>query len=94
MAAPFCLEETSKRYTEDSSGNGGGYSDIPGYDWSDLPDQSKLDCLTCGGDGDCTKCNGYGEVRVHTAAGDFKESCSNCRGSGDCPSCDGSGTRD
>ena len=53
-----------------------------------------LDCLTCGGDGECPKCNGYGTQSNYAGAGDYVDSvCSRCRGSRKCPTCGGSGKR-
>lgn len=53
-----------------------------------------LDCLTCGGDGDCPECNGYGTVKIYGGGGDFYNTpCSRCYGSRKCPSCGGSGKR-
>lgn len=53
-----------------------------------------LDCLTCGGDGDCPKCNGYGTQSNYAGAGDYVDSvCSRCHGSRKCPTCGGSGKR-
>ena len=53
-----------------------------------------LDCLTCGGDGDCPKCNGYGTQENYAGAGDYVTSvCSRCHGSRTCPTCGGSGKR-
>ena len=53
-----------------------------------------LDCLTCGGDGDCPKCNGYGTQENYAGAGDYVTSvCSTCHGSRTCRTCGGSGKR-
>ena len=58
------------------------------------PEFSKLDCLTCDGDGDCNTCRGYGEVERYAGAGDTVTSkCSSCYGSGNCRTCGGSGKR-
>lgn len=58
------------------------------------PDFAKLPCLTCGGSGDCKKCNGYGTVNVYLGKGDYTDgTCPECRGSGKCRTCGGSGTR-
>lgn len=58
------------------------------------PEFSKLDCLTCRGDGDCNTCNGYGEVNRYAGAGDtVRSKCSSCYGSGNCRTCGGSGKR-
>lgn len=58
------------------------------------PEFSKLDCLTCDGDGDCNTCGGYGEVRRYAGAGDtVRSKCSSCYGSGNCRTCGGSGKR-
>ena len=58
------------------------------------PEFSKLDCLTCDGDGDCNTCRGYGEVERYAGAGDtVRSKCSSCYGSGNCRTCGGSGKR-
>ena len=58
------------------------------------PEFSKLDCLTCDGDGDCNTCHGYGEVERYAGAGDtVRAKCSSCYGSGNCRTCGGSGKR-
>lgn len=58
------------------------------------PEFSKLDCLTCRGDGDCNTCGGYGEVNRYAGAGDtVRSKCSSCYGSGNCRTCGGSGKR-
>ena len=95
LAAPFCLEENSERYTGESSGKGGSSSGVPDSNGPFIPDHSKLDCLTCGGDGDCNTCNGYGKVERYAGAGDYvTASCTSCYGSGNCRTCGGSGKRD
>lgn len=53
------------------------------------PDHSKLDCLTCNGTGDCTKCGGS----TYVGFGDARAKCNKCHGSGDCTTCGGSGKR-
>ena len=95
LAAPFCLEETSERYSYEGGGSGGGgYSGVPDSNGPYIPDHSKLDCLTCGGDGDCNTCNGYGKVERYMGAGEtVTSSCSSCYGSGNCRTCGGSGKR-
>lgn len=70
-----------------SSGGSGGDYVAPGYD-PYIPDASKLQCLTCGGDGDCNACGGYG----YKYKNDIRSDCTRCTG-GNCPSCGGSGTR-
>lgn len=92
LAAPFCLEENSKKYTSGSSGQGGGglFDDIFDNDNEPyIPDHSKLDCLTCRGDGDCNSCGGTG-IDYY---GSHKTKCNTCYGSGNCRSCNGSGKR-
>ena len=88
--------EISITYSEDityggdeqfKGGGGGGGSS--GGSWNpNLPDHSKLQCLTCDGSGDCPSCGGHGEK---TRAGITKD-CTRCD-RGDCPTCHGSGTR-
>ena len=74
-----------------NSGNGGGSGGgdyvAPGYD-PYIPDASKLQCLTCHGDGDCNSCGGSG----YKFKNDIRSDCTRCTG-GDCPACGGSGTR-
>ena len=74
-----------------SSGNGGGSGGgdyvAPGYD-PYIPDASKLQCLTCHGDGDCNSCGGSG----YKFKNDIRSDCTRCTG-GNCPACGGSGTR-
>jgi len=95
LAAPFCLEETSEKYSGESSGKKSGSSGIFGSNSPFIPNHSKLNCLTCGGDGDCNTCNGYGKVKRYAGAGDYvTASCTSCYGSGNCRTCGGSGKRD
>ena len=70
-----------------ASGGGGGTIDHNGIF---IPDHSKLQCLTCDGDGDCNTCGGT----TYVGFGDARAKCGTCRGSGDCRVCGGSGTRD
>ena len=72
-----------------ASGSGGsGSSSSGGGSGSNLPDHSKLQCLTCDGDGDCNSCGGKG----YKIRDGIKSDCTRCT-SGNCPSCGGSGTR-
>ncbi len=71
-----------------SSGGGGGGGTVD-FEDDDLPDHSKLQCLTCDGDGDCNKCGGS----TYIGYGDARAKCDRCRGTGDCRTCGGSGTR-
>lgn len=74
-----------------SSSSGSSFSSI--FDHHYEPSKV-LDCLTCGGDGDCPKCNGYGTQSNYAGAGDYVDSvCSRCHGSRTCPTCGGSGKR-
>ncbi|MBQ3548688.1 MAG: hypothetical protein IJA33_02285 [Oscillospiraceae bacterium] len=70
-----------------SSGGGGSDYVAPGYD-PYIPDASKLQCLTCRGDGDCNSCGGSG----YKFKNDIRSDCTRCTG-GNCPACGGSGTR-
>lgn len=75
------------------SGGGGGTVKI-GVHTYHQPEFTKLDCLTCDGDGDCNTCRGYGEVERYAGAGDtVRTKCSSCYGSGNCRTCGGSGKR-
>lgn len=89
----FQLEDPGVRVSANVSkggggGSGGGSSGGGGYD-PYVPDHSKLQCLTCRGDGDCNTCGGDG----YTGFGDAKAGCRSCHGDGDCNTCGGSGTR-
>lgn len=78
--------------SNNSSGSGGGIK-IGNHTYYQ-PEFSKLDCLTCRGDGDCNTCGGYGEVERYAGAGDtVRAKCSSCYGSGNCRTCGGSGKR-
>ena len=70
-----------------SGGSGGGDYVAPGYD-PYIPDASKLQCLTCHGDGDCNSCGGSG----YKFKNDIRSDCTRCTG-GNSPACGGSGTR-
>ena len=82
-----------------------GYFDVGGADSSSSSGYSVsvgkhrepkkvLDCLTCGGNGDCPDCNGYGTQENYAGAGDYVTSvCSTCHGSRTCRACGGSGKR-
>ena len=72
----------------DGSGGGTGGDDIADGD-VDIPEFAKLDCLTCKGDGDCTRCGGDG----YTNFGDAKAGCDKCHGNGKCTACGGTGKR-
>ena len=84
-------EESGETATGGNSGNGGGSGGgdyvAPGYD-PYIPDASKLQCLTCHGDGDCNSCGGSG----YKFKNDIRSDCTRCTG-GNCPACGGSGTR-
>jgi len=90
-AAPFCLVENSEKYSSESSSSSGGSSGSWDHDSKDpfVPEHSKLNCLTCKGDGKCNSCGGSGVDYYGTA----KTKCNTCRGSGNCKSCGGSGKR-
>ena len=81
--------ETAAGGSSGSSGGGSGGGDYvaPGYD-PYIPDASKLQCLTCHGDGDCNSCGGYG----YKFKNGIRSDCTRCTG-GNCPACGGSGTR-
>lgn len=73
-----------------STGASGGGGGTIGPDGIFIPDHSKLQCLTCDGDGDCNSCGGS----TYVGFGDARAKCGTCRGTGDCRTCGGSGTRD
>lgn len=80
-------DESGSGSSGSSGGSGGGDYVAPGYD-PYIPDASKLQCLTCHGDGDCNSCGGYG----YKFKNDIRSDCTRCTG-GNCPACGGSGTR-
>lgn len=45
-----------------------------------------VECSSCEGTGDFSKCNGWGGTSVGRHS-NFKHKCDNCGGSGDCPDC-------
>lgn len=54
--------------------------------------KSVLPCISCGGDGDCSKCNGRGYL--WSSASDSEDrNCWKCNASGVCQTCHGSGKR-
>ncbi|MBE6036962.1 MAG: hypothetical protein E7223_04975 [Clostridiales bacterium] len=63
-----------------SSWKGGKYE-------NKVPEHTKPDCRTCGGDGDCNTCGGDGYTRI----GGAKAGCRTCHGNGKCRSCNGTG---
>lgn len=72
----------------EAEGSTGGGSSIGNWD----PGQAeftKKDCLKCDGDGDCTRCNGYGYIWRDG----IKSDCTACN-RGNCPKCHGSGKRE
>ena len=88
----FCAALTPSSANPGSNSGGSGIS--IGKHTYYQPEFSKLDCLTCDGDGDCNTCHGYGEVDRYAGAGDtVRSKCSSCYGSGNCRSCGGSGKR-
>ena len=78
----------SVKLHDGSSGSAGGSGEIADGE-VDIPEFAKLDCLTCKGDGDCTRCGGDG----YTGFGDAKAGCNKCHGNGKCTSCGGTGKR-
>ncbi len=78
----------SVKLHDGSSGSAGGSGKIADGE-VDIPEFAKLDCLTCKGDGDCTRCGGDG----YTGFGDAKAGCNKCHGNGKCTSCGGTGKR-
>ncbi|MBQ3009279.1 MAG: hypothetical protein IJD80_06815, partial [Oscillospiraceae bacterium] len=82
----------SPQFTEENAGwrvsadiSNGGTVDFEG---GDIPEFSKLQCLTCHGSKDCNSCNGKG----YKIKDGIKSDCTRCT-SGDCPACGGTGTR-
>lgn len=87
VAAPFNLAANS---THTSAGDGGSVSSgiaKPGK--PNVAQHSRLDCLTCHGDGDCNNCGGSGYVYY----GGTRTACSTCNRSGNCRACGGTGKR-
>lgn len=84
-------DKTTDHSTSANAGNSSsGSSTTPDFERNDLPDHSKLQCLTCHGDGDCNKCGGS----IYVYVGGARTKCNSCKGSGNCRTCGGSGTRD
>lgn len=72
------------------SGGGSSSGSSSGSGWSPTtPEFSKLNCLSCDGDGDCNTCGGDG----YTGFGSAKAGCYTCHGNGKCRACGGSGKR-
>ena len=87
----FELEDPGSRTTQNvgESSVGGGDSYTPDSGNTFTPEASRLDCLTCRGDGDCNTCGGDG----YTGFGDAKAGCRTCHGNGKCTACGGTGKR-
>jgi len=75
--------------TPPTPSSGGGSSGVPDSGNTFTPEASRLDCLTCRGDGDCNTCGGDG----YTGFGSAKAGCRTCHGNGKCRACGGSGKR-
>ncbi len=76
----------------DNSGSSGGGTGSSGGSGTYVPDAAKLDCLTCGGDGDCPECGG--DSYLWSSASDKEDrNCWRCGNTGDCPTCHGTGKR-
>ena len=69
--------------------NGGAGGTTPNYERNELPDHSKLQCITCRGSGDCKECGGS----IYVYVGGARTKCNYCKGTGNCRTCGGSGTR-
>ena len=91
-ANEFVIDDSGKRVSvklhDGISGSGSGGGGIADGE-VDIPEFAKLDCLTCKGDGDCTRCGGDG----YTGFGDAKAGCNRCHGNGKCTACNGTGKR-
>ena len=98
----FVLEDSGKRTTRNITKGGdgeiitappstspGSSSGVPDSGNTFTPEASRLDCLTCRGDGDCNTCGGDG----YTGFGSAKAGCRTCHGNGKCRACGGSGKR-
>ncbi len=72
---------------------GNGYYFVPMAFSDTTPDFSSLDCYTCRGTGNCSKCHGYREYRNPNPNGISYIPCGQCYMSGNCLSCGGSGKR-
>lgn len=75
--------------TTPPSTSSGSSSGVPDSGNTFTPEASRLDCLTCRGDGDCNTCGGDG----YTGFGSAKAGCRTCHGNGKCRACGGSGKR-
>lgn len=96
LADGFTYQDTSDRTTRKITPYDSGKTSSSSSNSSSVPPARSspdvLDCLTCGGDGDCPKCNGYGTMRVYGGGGDsYEATCSRCYGNRKCPTCGGSG---
>lgn len=77
-ALPIDYSGASDETTENDDGTSGNKSVLP--------------CISCGGDGDCSKCNGRGYL--WSSASDSEDrNCWKCNASGVCQTCHGSGKR-
>lgn len=88
VAAPFNLAENSE-HTSTHSGSSSSSGSSSGSPDPNVAEHSRLDCLTCRGDGDCNSCGGSGNDYF----GGYRTKCTTCYGSGNCRSCGGSGKR-
>lgn len=82
-------KNTGGNTSANKGGNGGGGGTTPEFERHELPDHSKLQCITCRGSGDCDECGGS----IFVYVGGARTKCNKCKGSGNCRTCGGSGTR-
>ena len=75
----------SERIVKNPGSGGGGIVDFEG---GDIPEFSKLECLSCHGTKDCSSCSGKG----YKVIDDIRSDCTRCN-RGTCPTCNGTGTR-
>ncbi len=87
-APQFTEENVGYTVSENIGNTGGGGGGTVDFEGGDIPEFSKLECLTCRGDGDCNSCFGKG----YKIKNDIKSDCTRCD-HGECPTCGGSGTR-
>ncbi len=85
------LGDRASTVPNDALGGSQSGSSGPHYE---TPDFAKLPCLTCDGEKDCQKCNGYGTIKRYNGNGETIDSlCPTCHGGRKCTACNGTGTR-
>ena len=88
-APQFVEENVGYTVSANAGGGGGSGGGTVDFEGNDLPEHSKLPCLTCDGSGDCDDCGGS----IYVYVGGTRTRCNGCKGTGNCRTCGGSGTR-